>query len=170
MHISKLKANSGKYCSRKCFYEFRKGITINCKTCGKSFYVQNWQFRGNPKFCSRECCSKDRIGSKRPKGANSHMWKGGKHKINEGYIKIYCPNHPSANGQYMLEHILVIEKAIGRPLKNGETAHHINGNKSDNRPENLYLFADNSSHIQYHWDVRKNKINKITKSNLRVWF
>jgi len=31
----------------------------------------------------------------------------------------------------------VLEQKIGRPLEPGEYAHHINGNKLDDRPENL---------------------------------
>jgi hypothetical protein len=42
-------------------------------------------------------------------------------------------------GRYMLEHILIMEDKLGRQLLPGETVHHKNTIRNDNRPENLEL-------------------------------
>lgn len=70
-------------------------------------------------------------------GEHSHNWKGGR-RLAQGYIYLLQKEHPRANNRgYVLEHILVLEQKLGHPLKANEIGHHLNGIRSDNRPENL---------------------------------
>lgn len=55
-----------------------------------------------------------------------------------------------------LVHRWVMEKAIGRRLGYGEVIHHINGDKLNNRIENLKLFSSQIEHEQYHQEHLKN--------------
>lgn len=60
----------------------------------------------------------------------------------EGYIWIYLPKHHLANkAGYVIEHRLVMEEMLKRPLRKNENIHHLNGNKQDNHPENLELWV-----------------------------
>ena len=54
------------------------------------------------------------------------------------YIVVKSTHPKSVGGQYY-EHILIVEKNIGRQLYDWETIHHINEIKKDNRIENLFL-------------------------------
>lgn len=108
-----------------------------CEICGK----QRWVYfnKGNPihKVCVR--CSNRLKGQKSSQpGAKHPNWQGGRWVLPGGYIYIKFPDHPRANNSgYVMEHILVWEQVHNKPLPKGWVIHHLNGVKSDNRPENL---------------------------------
>lgn len=67
------------------------------------------------------------------------------------YTFIYMPSHPKASSNgCVYEHVLVAEQKLGRPLTKDEVVHHIDGNKKNNNPDNLMIFATDSDHIGYH--------------------
>ena len=105
------------------------------------------------------------------KGVLSGKWKGGKVISTQGYILIHSSGHPRAfkppnHAPYVPEQVLVVEKILGQFLDKKEFIHHINEIKTDNRPENLYLFPNSSEHSRYHQKLRKGTISPITLSNL----
>lgn len=85
---------------------------------------------------------------------------GHSRKRTDGYIKVYVPLHPHANKDgYVMEHILAMEKHIGRYLEKDEVVHHINHNRSDNRIENLQLMTF-KEHARLHMNERWEKKRK----------
>jgi len=98
----------------------------------------------------------------------NHHWKGGRTKCN-GYMFVKCLGHPEANKDgYIIEHRLIMEKQISRPLKEEEIVHHINANRTDNRIENLMLFPNNSAHLRFHRMMRKKSGKQVGLSRQKM--
>lgn len=81
-------------------------------------------------------------------GSDHPNWRGGSSIDKWGYRLLYTPLRHKAH-PYSYEHVLVAEEKIGRRLKQGEHVHHLNGQKLDNRPENL-LVCTASEHRKLH--------------------
>ena len=134
-HLGRKESN--RWCSRKCFYSTKR-VYAKCAKCDKEFYF----LRGKPrKFCSRACWLGPDKGSWK-----SPLLKAEKHINPNGYVYVYAPDHPSvlasASGyKRVAEHRLVMERILGRQLRFGENIHHKNGDRKDNRPENLELWT-----------------------------
>ena len=121
------------------------------------------------------------------RGAENPRWKGGV-KVYNGYRFIYV-SEPSkirvgAMNVYLPEHAVVMSTHLGRPLLRGETVHHKNGNRQDNRIENLDLMPVNrhpagqraEDLVKYAHDIisqydppRLGLLDKVLNLAVQVW-
>jgi endogenous inhibitor of DNA gyrase (YacG/DUF329 family) len=115
-----------------------KAIEKECPICHKNFFTVPSR---DGKYCSRRCAGMVTTPFKDLKGFKHHAWNGGVIYA-KGYVKRHVPDHPYASHhKYVFEHRLVMEKQLGRYLMPHEKVHHRNGDRSDNRIENLELWT-----------------------------
>lgn len=60
----------------------------------------------------------------------------------KGYLRVWDGK------RLVMEHRAVMEKKIGRPLSRAERVHHKDGNRQNNGPDNLVLYATQAQHIR----------------------
>lgn len=122
-------------------------IEIKCDNCLEYFKTYKCYLKRNRKnrFCSKKCETE----FKNYKNTIEN-WKGGYISKSTGYKYI------KLNGKSIEEHRLVMMRHLKRELKPYEQVHHINGNKLDNRIENLSLLI-NSEHQKLHGSLRNGK-------------
>lgn len=113
--------------------------THECPICAKPLSLT--QIRKKNRSCSPSCGLKWAwLSRPRPE-----------RRINStGYVEVWSPNHPQAMKKgYVLEHRMVLHDA-GIEIPSGMHVHHINGDKLDNRRENLEVLTPAEHRARHH--------------------
>lgn len=95
---------------------------------------------------------------------NKSDWRHKKTLWSNGRALILVPNHPFARKSgHMLRSRLAVEEFLDRFLTSKETVHHRNGDKTDDRIENLFVFSSNGNHMKYHRKKKQMVEVKLTQ-------
>jgi endogenous inhibitor of DNA gyrase (YacG/DUF329 family) len=155
------RAGRKKYCSRRCY-----GAWMAENMTGEKAIRYGM---GHSEETRRKISETQKTrGISGPKAWN---WKGGRH-VNAGYAMINAnslDSHERAlfgsmvSSQSIPEHRLVMARLLGRPLRSDEQVHHVNGVRTDNRPENLELH-NQETHSREHARIAA-EIRRLQQEN-----
>ena len=156
-----------------------------CEVCKRVFYPRTTQIKaGQGRFCSHQCLGVAYRGENNPmfgkqitteqqekrkrtlaangtllSGERHRSWKGGVIKRPDGYRAIRT-SQMNGGSAYTLEHRAVVERHLGRQLSPEEIVHHKNGDKTDNRLENLEVLS-RADHNRVHLRERNHVCGKF---------
>lgn len=121
------------------------GPEMRCARCGGAFRPGSAHEARRRRFCSRACYAASRVGE------TPRRWTGGRSTV-EGYVRVLEHGHHRATERgYVLEHVLIAERALGKALPAGAEVHHVNEDRADNRRGNLVVCQDRAYHLLLHW-------------------
>lgn len=140
-HIFVERLSHCKYCKKEIPDDYRWCKEL-CQLCGKREYRKRFpeKYENEKNECLRRQRIKNGIDPNLPRLIAP---KGSGYIGKNGYKTIYkpnCENKKNSAGQ-VLEHTWVMSQYLGRPLRKGESVHHKNGIRHDNRIENLELWS-----------------------------
>lgn len=139
-----------------------------CAICGKPTKAGEKLTRRltNPERICGKCHRKYPL--QRRRGREMVAQDGTRRVSRDGYVRVKLPN-----GQWVFEHRHIMATVVGRKLRRGEIVHHVDGNRSNNAPENLVLCKSVRHHLDtYHkGDLKKPPVhhNGRKKKGTKGW-
>jgi len=107
-------------------------------------------------WCSRECYRRTAS-----HGSEHQQWTGGRWIAADGYVYVLVPREERTghtcrllDGRYIAEHVLIVERTLGRCMRRGEVVHHVDCDRSNNRRDNL-LVCSHAYHMWLHFEMAR---------------
>lgn len=120
----------------------RRYVTRTCAVCGATFRRPAWRLKG----VTRPCCS---VACRHALHAQAPAYRGRDRYVERGYVFVRVGlDHPLADARgFALEHRVVLSAQLGRWLTPDERVAWINGDRTDNRVENLVVIAPRGARV-----------------------
>ncbi len=107
----------------------------------------------------------------------------GKHHTKEAKEKMRITNSGSKNGNWKGGNIpsrmrlrekyknnpLLSKEELGKEINEKEVIHHIDMNKNNNNPNNLYIYKNHSEHFKGHWSLNKIIVDLLKNENIKFF-
>ena len=126
----------------------RSTVIVPCSFCSKDlaitrYYIEKKKYKNF--YCDKACEKNGRTEYIPHKFESLEQIYSYRWTESRGYLVMRRKYEGSEKTTMFHQHRCVMEFVLGRKLENHEHVHHMNGNKSDNRPENL-MVLDSSDH------------------------
>lgn len=134
-----------------------------CDRCGHEQRVGYWNLVKKTTHLCRNCNNRKTAQTRKGlpahnRGKRYQAKRQGNFYVNGGgYVAMWVGKHTETDkaGGYCLEHRLQMEVILGRKLTRKERVHHVDGDKTNNTPNNLYLCADDYEHQKVHGKLER---------------
>jgi hypothetical protein len=124
-------------------WEIAKEINLGKRTVYKKF--EELGFKCRPLSEAMEISPRLRV----KRGSAHARYKGGI-RNREGYLQIKCKDHPDSDScGYVFVHRILAEIKLGRKILSNEEVHHIDGDPTNMRLDNLEVLSK-SQHMSHH--------------------
>ena len=143
----------------------RKGNTALrvCDECGHEQWVNYWNIYRKGVHTCRTCSAKKNAVTREKKDSWNKGQKfsprnlGSTYINTNGYKEVWIGKHtlPDRAGGYYREHKIFKELEIGRELLPTELIHHVDGDKTNNSTENLYICDGHFGHRKVHGQLER---------------
>lgn len=73
-------------------------------------------------------------------------------------------HHRSNKKGYVFRYVIVAELKLRRPLRREEVVHHIDGDQSNDHPDNIMVLANQSEHARVHGVQRTPEMMELMRA------